>query len=117
MTSTFDLVTITTHDTEALSGFYAAALGLVEVEREDGDRWIVLAEVDGRRRIGFQRGEDRPGSIHLDLRCPAEELADEVSRLVSLGARLSCPVRIEPYGQVANLVDPAGNELDLVAYA
>lgn len=115
--STFDLVTITTRDTERLSGFYAGALGLVEVEREDGDRWIVLAEPDGRRRVGFQRGVDRPGSIHLDLRCRPDELTEEVSRLVSLGARLSTPVRTEPYGQVANLVDPAGHELDLVAYA
>lgn len=116
MGSAFDLVTITTPDTETLSHFYATALGLEEVEREDGDRWIVLAEPDGRRRLGFQRGAHRSGSVHLDLRCAHDELAEEVGRLVALGARQASPVRLEPYGAIANLVDPAGNHLDLVAY-
>ena len=116
VTAAFDLVTITTPDTEVLSGFYARALGLEEVEREDGDRWIVLAEPGGLRRLGFQRGVHRSGSVHLDLRCSHDELAAEVDRLVALGATRSSPVRIEPYGSIANLRDPAGNELDLVAY-
>ena len=116
MTTQFDLVTITTPDTERLAAFYVDALGLIEVEREDGDRWIVLAEVDGRRRIGLQRGEHRSGCIHLDLACRATEFDEEVDRLVALGAEPIGAPRREPYGSLANLVDPAGNELDLVAY-
>ncbi len=116
VTTQFDLVTVTTPSTEHLAGFYAAALGLAESEREDGDRWIVLAEADGRRRLGFQRGEHRPGCIHLDLACGAAEFDAELDRLVGLGAELVSPPRREPYGRLANLVDPAGNALDLVAY-
>ncbi len=116
VTTRFDLVTLTTPGTDRLASFYAAALGLVEVEREDGDRWIVLAEHDGRRRLGFQRGEHQAGCIHLDLACGASEFDAELDRLVGLGAELLAPSRHEPYGRLANLVDPAGNELDLVAY-
>ena len=59
MTAQFDLVTITTPDTERLAAFYAAALGLAEAEREDGDRWIVLAEPDGSAEsMAIGRGLD-----------------------------------------------------------
>ena len=116
VTTRFDLVTVTTPRTDLLAGFYAAALGLVESEREDGDRWIVLAEPGGRRRLGFQRGEHRPGCIHLDLACGTSEFDAELDRLVGLGAALAASSRSEPYGRLANLVDPAGNALDLVAY-
>ncbi len=116
MVPSFDLVTIDSPDTERLATFWGRALGLVEVEREDGDRWIVLADVDGRRRIGLQRGEHRPGGIHLDLVCAPGDVAAEVDRLLGLGARLVEPLRTEPYGSIANLADPDGNPFDLCAY-
>lgn len=112
----FDLVTVTTPATDRLVEFYAAALGLVEIEREDGDRWVVLADPGGPRRLGFQRGAHRPGCVHLDLVCERAEFVEEVDRLIALGAELRGSTRAEPYGLIANLVDPAGNELDLVAY-
>ncbi len=117
MSARFDLVTIDTPDTDALARFYADALGLVEVEREDGDRWVVLAEADGTRRLGFQRGVHRSGGVHLDLRCELNEFDTELQRLVRLGAVVLRGPRTEPYGRIANLVDPAGNAFDLVAYA
>lgn len=117
VTARFDLVTVTTPDTERLAAFYVDALGLVEVEREDGDRWIVLAEPDGQRRLGFQRGDHRTGCIHLDLSCEAGGFDAEVERLLGLGAEPVSPPRREAYGRLANLVDPAGNQLDLVAYS
>ncbi|MEM9566190.1 MAG: VOC family protein [Actinomycetota bacterium] len=116
MVASFDLVTIDTPDTERLAAFWAGALGLVEVEREDGDRWIVLADADGRRRIGLQRGAHRPGGIHLDLACAPDDFTAEVDRLIGLGARLVEPLRTEPYGSIANLQDPDGNPFDLCAY-
>lgn len=118
MTSRFDLITIDTPDTDNLAGFWCAALGLVETEREDGDRWLVLSDATtGTRRIGLQKGVHAGGGTHLDLVCEMSEFAAEVERLVGLGARLVRPVRTEPYGHIANLADPDGNVFDLNAYA
>lgn len=116
MSSTFDLVTIDTPDTTRLARFWAAALGLHEIEREDEGRWVVLASPDGVRRIGLQRGPHRPGGVHLDLACTPDDFDREVARLVDLGAGMVAPARREPYGRLVNLVDPDGNAFDLCAY-
>lgn len=116
MTSSFDLVTLDTPRTDVLAAFWASVLDLVEVEREDVDRWIVLGSSDGVRRIGLQRGEHRPGSIHLDLACSPDEFDAERARLLALGATETRPPRAEPYGSIANLADPDGNLFDLCAY-
>jgi predicted enzyme related to lactoylglutathione lyase len=116
MAARFDLVTIDAPEPDAVARFWSAALGLVEVEREDGDRWIVLAEAGGTRRIGIQRGAVRPGSVHLDLACHVDDFDRELSRLTTLGARVPGPPRTEPYGRIANLTDPLGNPFDLCAY-
>lgn len=112
----FDLVTIDTGRTDALAAFYAALLGLTESEREDGDRWIVLSDADGVRRLGFQRGTHGAGCLHLDFSCPMEEFDAERSRILSLGARETRAPRSEPYGRIANFADPDGNLFDLCAY-
>jgi predicted enzyme related to lactoylglutathione lyase len=116
MATRFDLVTIDSPQTDLIAAFWAAALDLHEVEREDGSRWIVLADTDGRRRIGVQSGVSQPGSMHLDLACLTDDFDTERARLVGLGARLLAPPRIEPYGSIANLADPDGNPFDLCAY-
>lgn len=113
----FDLVTIDTPDTDRLARFWAAAMDLVETEREDGDRWVVLSGRDGIRRMGFQRGAHRPGGMHLDLVCSPADFDREAERLRGLGARDTRPARSEPYGRIANFVDPDGNAFDLCAYA
>lgn len=113
---TFDLITIDTPDTSRLAAFWASALELIEVEREDVDRWVVLGTIDGVRRIGLQRGVHRPGGLHLDLASEPDQFESDLERLVGLGARLLSPVRHEPYGMIANLVDPDGNPFDLCAY-
>ena len=116
MPATFDLVTIDSPHPDAAAAFWSAALGLHETEREDGDRWIVLSDAAGVRRIGLQRGTTRPGGTHLDLRCAPHEFDDEVARLMSLGAALVTAARHEPYGSIANFADPDGNPFDLCAY-
>jgi predicted enzyme related to lactoylglutathione lyase len=116
MASAFDLVTIDAPDTDATARFWSVALGLHEVEREDVDRWIVLADGDGVRRLGIQRGVTRAGSMHLDLVCEPADFDQEIERLVGLGARLATPARREVYGSIANLVDPDGNPFDVCAY-
>jgi predicted enzyme related to lactoylglutathione lyase len=116
MPSRLDLVTMDSSAPDDLAKFWSAALTMVETEREDGDRWIVLGSVDGTRHIGIQRGTERRGSIHLDLVCELDEFDDELARLVGLGAIALSPSRHEPYGSIANLADPHGNPFDLCAY-
>lgn len=116
MPARFDLVTIDSPATDRLAVFWSAALALVEAEREDGDRWIVLSSADGVRRIGLQRGAHRPGGTHLDLACEPDEFEAERQRLVGLGATELEPPRHEPYGSIVNLADPDGNAFDLCAY-
>ena len=117
MSSRFDLVTLDSPATDALARFWSAVLDLHEVEREDGDRWIVLADTDGRRRIGLQRGATRPGSVHLDVACAPDAFEQELSRIRALGAASLGEPRREPYGSIANLADPDGNPFDLCAYS
>ena len=116
MSARFDLVTLDSPDTEAIARFWSSAAALHEVEREDVDRWIVLADSSGVRRLGIQRGAVSAGSIHLDLVCSPTGFDDELARLVGLGARLLAGPRREPYGSIANLSDPDGNLFDLCAY-
>lgn len=112
------MVTLDTANTDQLASFWTDVLGLHEVEREDGDRWIVLAEPDGTRRLGFQRSVRpwQPCRWHLDLSCELEDFDDEVARLCEIGASLLQPTRHESYGAIANLADPDGNPFDLCAY-
>lgn len=116
MTARFDLVTLDSPDTEVIARFWSDAAGLHEVEREDVDRWIVLADPGGSRRLGIQRGVTIVGSIHLDLACSPETFEEELRRLVRLGAQLLGDARREPYGSIVNLADPDGNRFDLCAY-
>ena len=127
MPSMFDLVTVDAADSELVAGFWAAALLLVEVQREDNGRWIVLADATGMRRIGVQRitdlgvasacwdGVDKP-RWHLDVVCAPAEFDAEVERLLQLGAiQLRLP-RQEDYGAIATMADVEGNVFDLCAY-
>lgn len=114
--STFDIVTLDSPNTNELSKFWADLLGLVEIEREDGDRWILLGHPQGGRTIGFQRGPHKPGSIHLDLSCSVEDFALERERMLQSGAKETRTMRTEPYGHIANFEDPDGNLFDLCAY-
>ena len=116
MAARFDLVTMDSTATDVLAAFWCAALDLHEVQREDGDRWIVLADARGVRRIGVQRGVTHPGSMHLDLACSPDEFDTEFDRIVGLGARQLGTVRHESYGSIVNLTDPDGNLFDLCAY-
>jgi predicted enzyme related to lactoylglutathione lyase len=116
MPAAFDLVTIDVVDTERAARFWSAALDLHEIEREDGGRWIALADAGERRVLGLQRGSHRRGGTHIDLACLPAEFDDELARLIALGATAVGPARREPYGSIANLADPEGNPFDLCAY-
>ena len=114
--SRFDIVTLNSPRTNELAKFWAELLGLQEIEREDGDRWILLGNTNGGRTIGFQRGEHVAGSIHIDLSCSTSDFPNERERILGLGAIETRPMRSEPYGLIANFADVDGNLFDLCAY-
>ena len=114
--SRFDIVTLNSPRTNELAKFWAELLGLQEIEREDGDRWILLGNTNGGRTIGFQRGEHVAGSIHIDLSCSTSDFQNERERMMHLGAIETRPMRSEPYGLIANFADVDGNLFDLCAY-
>ena len=114
--SRIDIVTLNTPRTNELSKFWADLLGLQEIEREDGDRWVLLGDSNGGRTIGFQRGGHVDGSIHIDLSCSTDDFPNERERMMQLGAIETRPMRSEPYGLIANFADPDGNLFDLCAY-
>lgn len=114
--SRFDIVTLNTPRTNELAKFWAELLGLQEIEREDGDRWILLGDANGGRTVGFQRGEHVDGSTHLDLSCSTSDFPNERERMMQLGAIETRPMRSEPYGLIANFADSDGNLFDLCAY-
>jgi len=114
--SRFDIVTFNTPRTNELAIFWAELLGLHEIEREDGDRWILLGNSHDGRTIGFQRGEHIAGSVHIDLSCSTDDFASERERMMNVGAIETRPMRSEPYGLIANFADPDGNLFDLCAY-
>ena len=114
--SRFDIVTLNSPRTNELAKFWAELLGLQEIEREDGDRWILLGNTNGGRTIGFQRGDHVAGSIHIDLSCSTSDFPNERERILRLGAVETRPMRSEPYGLIANFADVDGNLFDLCAY-
>ena len=114
--SRLDIVTLNSPRTNELAKFWAELLGLQEIEREDGDRWILLGDANGGRTIGFQRGEHVAGSIHIDLSCSTSDFPNERERILRLGAVETRPMRSEPYGLIANFADVDGNLFDLCAY-
>ena len=114
--SRFDIVTLNSPRTNELAKFWAELLGLQEIEREDGDRWILLGNTNGGRTIGFQRGEHVAGSVHIDLSCSTSDFPNERERILRLGAVETRPMRSELYGLIANFADVDGNLFDLCAY-
>ena len=114
--SRLDIVTLNSPRTNELAKFWAELLGLQEIEREDGDRWILLGNTNGGRTIGFQRGEHVAGSIHIDLSCSTSDFPNERERILRLGAVETRPMRSELYGLIANFADVDGNLFDLCAY-
>ncbi|UOX90000.1 VOC family protein [Amycolatopsis sp. FBCC-B4732] len=112
MTSVILTVTIDCVDAESLSEFWCRVLGYAKIRRFTDAKGVEYIEVGGDREpvLLFQPVPDAKSGknrLHLDM-APAEgSLADEVRRLVGLGARLlvddpECPWTV--------LADPEGNE-------
>jgi hypothetical protein len=106
----FDSVTIDCADPVRLATFWAAALGFVPSDLDPEGSWI--DDPSGRTRgMYFQPVPESKvvkNRVHLDLR-PGVAMAEEVERLVGLGARVS--ERVDEGGSFWTVMrDPEGNE-------
>jgi hypothetical protein len=99
---TFDCV-----DALAVARFWAAALGSDVDEGSTSERAYVEASAWGGPNIWFRGAREpkaAPNRLHLDLR-PLTSMAEEVDRLVALGATVA-----ERYDDITVMQDPEGNE-------
>ena len=107
------MVTTDCADPKALAAFWVAALETSVVFEVEGFVMLAPPAGDGPA-LGFQRvPEERAGKnrLHLDLGAPQGGRAQEVARLVELGATELGERGGDEYGLVwTTLVDPEGNE-------
>lgn len=112
MTSRIGDLVVKAQDPDRLSRFWCAALGY-EVAAVD-ETGVAISGASSAPTILFERSGDAfaDGTLHLDL-CPTDRSqADELERLVSLGAK---PTGIVPSGSWYVLADPEGNKFCLMA--
>lgn len=116
MTSRIAVLAIDSTDPRPLAEFWCAVLGWQVVE--DDDDGVQVAPPDGRGPaidlLAVPEGKTVKNRLHLDLRAEDRSTADELERLVGLGAR-----RVD-VGQSADvtwtvLADPQGNEFCLLS--
>ncbi|AIJ27029.1 MULTISPECIES: VOC family protein [Amycolatopsis methanolica group] len=105
-------VAVDCHDAEALARFWSRALGYQEVRRWRDDKGVEYVDIgsDDQEMVVFQPvGEDKvvKNRLHLDLVPEGGSQADEVARLVELGARVLSDDDDLPW---VVLADPEGNE-------
>ena len=97
-------------DVEQALGFYRDQLGLEELQH-DGD-W---AELDANGvRLGLNATEEPPGSGGAVIAFqPQGGLDSAVAELRSAGVEVPGEISEHPWGRVATLKDPDGNDLQL----
>ena len=118
MTLLMTEVVIDCADHGAIVDFWQAALGPGYERREVNEQYVALVPprvegqppVAGRPPILFQKVPEPKvvkNRVHLDFRC--ESMADEVARLVGLGATVIAERGLGDFRWTV-LADPAGNE-------
>jgi predicted enzyme related to lactoylglutathione lyase len=95
-------------DPEALTGFWAAALGWQHTG--SAGAYAVLAAPDGQKLLLQHVSEPKVGKnrMHLDLHAP--DIEAEATRLEGLGARRLSAARRELGSTWIVMADPEGNE-------
>ena len=117
MTAYISHTTVDCADAYALSGWWKALLGYVEVDgdpNEPGHEECMIFSPDGRTRLLFvvvPEPKTVKNRLHLDLR-PSEGATreEEVARLLALGARQVGDHRRPDGSGWLTLADPEGNE-------
>lgn len=116
MTSRIDVLEIDAVDPPRLAKFWCDVLDWDVVDQADNDRSIGPADASGMR-IDFLEVREQKVSknrLHLDLRADGCSTADELERLLALGAR-RVDVGQGPDVSWVVLADPEGNEFCLLS--
>lgn len=121
-------VTMDCGDPRRMAAFWSKALGYVIEFDDPANAWgaVVDPGAKGPRLVFQQVPEPKAGKnrAHLDLRVGQPKLADELTRLTNLGARvLRSLAVVDPYAEAVQdipvrrhrfiMVDPEGNEFCL----
>lgn len=112
MTSRVLAVAVDATDAESLAGFWSGVLGGTVDRWSDarGTGYVQLAVPDGGPSVLFQPVAERPAGknrVHLDIAPTTGGQADEVDRVVALGATV---LGDEPDLPWVVIADPEGNE-------
>jgi len=106
-----DTITFDCADPVKVAEFWAAAMGFEVVERAPEGAFV--ADPSGESKGFFFQKVPEPkvakNRVHLDLR-PTRSMAEEVERLLGLGATVQGRIDVEG-GFWTIMLDPEGNEL------
>lgn len=124
MTSRFTELVVDCRDAEQLAAFWCAVLGFEVIDRSEGQveigSWVpTVEEVRARQMpptvvfVQVPEGKTVKNRLHLDVSPVDGSTADEVARLLALGA-----TRVD-VGQGSGrswvvMADPEGNEFDVL---
>ncbi|MFD1506206.1 VOC family protein [Georgenia yuyongxinii] len=112
MTSAISSIAIDAHDPRRVADFWAAALGWVVLEDPD-EEVVSIGPADGSAPgidvIPVPDAKSVKNRLHLDLRADGSTQAEEVDRLLALGATRA-DVGQGPDVTWVVLADPEGNE-------
>jgi predicted enzyme related to lactoylglutathione lyase len=116
MTSRIAALAVDARDTERIAAFWCAVLGWEVTERDDEGVRIAPAD-DSAPPIDVLAVPDAKTAknrVHLDLRADGSTTAEELDRLLTLGAR-HVDVGQGPDVTWTVLADPEGNEFCLLS--
>lgn len=117
MTSRIDSVTIDATHPDVVARFWCEVLGW-QVREADGDDFVEIGAADGSWPTldiaAVPEGKVVKNRLHLDLRADGTSTADELDRLLALGAR-RVDVGQGPDVPWVVLADPEGNEFCLLS--
>ncbi|WP_018585959.1 VOC family protein [Salinispora arenicola] len=111
MTARFHNICVDCHDPYALAGFWAQVFGCLR-EARPGDSEVILRPEGDPVLLFLAVPEDKvvKNRLHLDLEPTNRTRAQEVARLIEIGARhVADHTRPDGSGWVV-LADPEGNE-------
>lgn len=123
MTSRFTEVTVDCHDPERLAAFWCEVLGFTVIDRSEGKveigSWVpTVEEIRARQMpptvmfIRVPEAKTVKNRLHLDVSPIDSSTADEVTRLLGLGAT-TVDVGQGPDRSWVVMADPEGNEFDV----
>jgi len=116
-------ICIDVDDVDRAVEFYGRGLGLTVVEHESdwaqvklGDQTFWIMKIPAGTQGKISRDYRRHWTpVHLDF--TVEDIYEAVKRAVDAGGQLEGEIQHGPKGQLANLVDPSGNGVDLFSSA